>query len=421
MRKNLRTAFLVFFIPLGGLFGTELTVPHLELINRGRMEDGNFGISSAMEADISLSGGYKYGITLGLGAEIPNLEKALSYGRLELPYASSSPVNETEYNALVDELNGRYNNQAVISIRSLEAVIRDVFGKPFDISFFIGANDKLGSGVEFEDHFGTVPVVTTLRGFFYYPDGLGAGYYRNPSLRFNGAIHQVKGTGMAFTTTFWENVIPTLYLYQDLSFSEPHVPGRSYIPGHYSGDFKVLINTETVKFEVFAGLTYVNEENPILRGGALAYFSSGPFSFLMQAGIPYWETGKRIDIDNCYFLMEPRLRFDKIGANLTFFYRPVYYMNKVILDEHGGTDGGMADINLKVFYGNLARSAFEAGLEGTTTLRIHNGEDFSLWVSPFLSVATSGLLWDFKVRINPLYYRDGGDLAEGFVGIRTSY
>jgi hypothetical protein len=422
MKKEFIAAFFALFILFPCLFGAEITVPHLELASRGSMEDGNFGISSSAEADISLTGGYKYGVTLGLGAEIPNLEKALSYGRLNIPYSdqanstNSGSPDDDEYDALVDEVNDRYNNQATLSIRFAEATIRELFGKPLELSFFIGHYDGLGSGDDFQEQFGTVPVGTSVRGFFYYPEGLGG----DPSLRFNGSIHSILGTGMVLRGIIQEKIIPAFYIYQDLSFKD-EITG-AYKPGHYGGDFRLLVNSEYAKFEGFTGITYINTENPVLRGGVLGYFSSeGPFGILMQAGLPYWQAGEKMNIDNFYFLLEPRLRFDKIGANLTLFYHPIYYMNRLILDENGEEDSGKSDITLKVFYGDINRSVFETGLETTFGLRIHNGEDVTLWVSPFFRTRTSGLIWDFKVRINPLYFKDGGDFAESFIGIRTAY
>lgn len=413
MKKCPIPAFLCFFFLNQVLFGAEITVSQLDLVSQGAMKDGNLEIRSSMEAEISINGGYKYGFSLGLGAEIPHLGKAMSFSRLSLPYAAGNPPSDTEYNELIDELNDRLNNQAVFSVRSIQATIREVFDKPLEISFFIGRYEKLSGGDEFQEYFGTVPIGTGLRGFFYYPEGLNG----NPLFRFDGSMHTIMGTGLAFKAVLG-NFIPVAYIYHDTSFLRNQ--GGSYQPGRYSVDFKLLANKENTKFEVFFGGTYAADDSEIIRGGALAWFGGGPFSFLMQVGITYYEFGAAIDIDNCYFLMEPRLRFNKYGANLTFFYHPVYYQNKIIRD---GTDKarGRADINLRVFYSDIRKSAFEGGLEALVNLKVQNGEDFTFWISPFISTVTTGLKWDIALRVNPLYFRDGGELMEGFVGIRTSY
>jgi len=417
MKKHFFIVFWSFFAFCPRLFGADITVPNLELASRGAVEDGNFGIKSSLKADISITGGYKYGFSIGLGAEIPNLEKALSYGRLDLPTASSDPLPGSDHDEMVKELNDRYNNQAVLSIRSVKATVREVFDTPLEISFFIGYHDSLGSGDEFQEYYGTDPIGTGFRGFFYYPDGLN----HDPFFRFNGAIHSIKGTGLAFKAVLG-NFIPALYIYHDLSFPENQLSQNgSYEPGRYSADLKLLANGENAKFEVFFGGTYANHDKTVLRGGALAWFGSGPLSLLMQAGVSYYEVESSMEIDNCYFLMEPRLRFDKIGANLTFFYHPVYYMNRIIQDDANKPVRGSADINLRIFFGNIQKSAFEAGLETTANLKIEDKKKVGLWVSPFISVVTSGLRWDIALRFNPKYKWEGENPMEGFIGIRTSY
>ena len=413
MKKSFFRAFLVFFGLAPCLFGAEIVVPNLELASRGAMINGDFGIASSIQADIALTGGYKYGITLGLGAEILNLEKALSYRRLELLPAFADPPTKAEYDVLVSEMNDRYNNQAYISIRSIKATIRELFGSPLEMSFFVGRHDKLASGDEFVDYFGTDPIATGLKGFFYYPEGLN----NDPFLRFNGAIHSILGTGLAFKA-YLGNFIPALYLYQDLSFYQN--PGGSYLPGCYSGDFRLLYNGEKAKFEMFFGGTYRKNYDAVLRGGAMAWFGADSLSLLFQAGISYWEAGASIDIDNCYFLMEPRLRLEKMGVNLTFFYHPVYFMNQEIM-EGGKQANGRADINVRIFFGDLNKSAFEAGLETLVNMKVQDGENLTLWISPFVSAVTSGLHWNCSVRFNPRYFWDKGDLMEAFIMLRTSF
>ncbi|MDR2144050.1 MAG: hypothetical protein LBP29_06750 [Treponema sp.] len=413
MKKTLIRALFVFFALFSvsqWLFGAEITVPRLEFASRGASEDGDFTISTSAEADIAVNGGYKYGITLGLGFEAQNLEKALSYGRLELPYALSDPTKD-EYNAMVDELNDRHSNQAVLSVRLLEATAREVFGKPLDLSFFAGHYHALGSGDEFVSRFGTAPVGSSYRDFFYFPDGIG----NDSSRRYNGGIYSIFGTGVAAALNLSDNVVSSFYAYQDLSYRHLY-PGEQQ-GGCFSGDFRLLVNSEKIKLEFFSGGSYLRDKAPAFHGGVLALFSSGAgFDFLVQGGIPFWRYGEGISIDNCYFLMEPRLRIGKAGLHITLFYRPVYYQNIEETDEQGRTD-----INVKLFFGDINKTFFEWGLESTVKLQIRTGEDISMWVSPFISVITSGLQWDFKVRVNPLYFAEGGNIAEAFIGIRTAY
>jgi len=416
MKKSL---FITFFVLMGSLlagslFGAEITVPSVEVASRGgTVDNDNFGISSSLAADFSVTGGYKYGITLGLGMEVSNLEKALSYGRLDPNFDFSSGKTE--------EFVERYNNQAVLSFRSLKATAREVFDKPLEINFFIGHNDKLGSGDEFPELFGTAPLGTGLKGFFYYPEGLN----NDPFFRFNGAIHSIKGTGLSLKAVLG-NFVPSLYIYSDLSFPEgktADAQGKSYYSGHYSADARLLINQENIKIEAFLGGTYRNDKDPILRGGALAWFGTNAFGLLMQAGITYWEFGETLGLDNCYFLVEPQLRFGTVGANLTLFYHPLWYQNRIIYEKDDNTikDDGRVDVNLRLFYNDTVKSAFTAGVETRVNLKMEDKGNFDLWVSPFFSTATSGMLWDFMVRIKPKNFPDKKDLMDVFIGIRTAF
>jgi hypothetical protein len=398
--------FVLFFVP-HWLFGAEITVPRLEFASRGASEGGDFVVSTSAEADVAVNGGYKYGITLGLSFETGNLEKAFSYGRIEPLPTGSSPPNAEDYNNLADRLN----NQAVLSVRLLEATAREVFGKPLDLSFFAGHYHALGSGDEFVSRFGTAPIGSSYRGFFYFPEGIG----NDSSRRYNGGIHSIFGTGIAAAVAVSDNVVSGFYAYQDLSYRDlyPNEP----LGGYFSGDFRLLVNNEKIKFEFFSGGSYLKNQKPVFRGGFLALFSSGTgFDFLFQGGIPFWRYGEEISIDNCYFLMEPRLRIGKVGLHVTFFYPPMYYQNVEETDERG-----RADVNAKLFFGDITESLFEWGLESTVRFKVKNGEDLAAWVSPFVSVVTSGLQWDFKVRVNPLYFTEGGNVAEAFIGIRTAY
>ena len=409
MKKCLFIAFLGLCALAGQVFGAEITVPNLELASMGLVEDGNFGIRSSLEAEFSITGGYKYSINLGLGAEIPNLEKALSYGRFDI-LSMTAP----------GDFNDRMNNQAVLSFRSINGTIREIFGSPLELSLFIGNYDKLGSGVDFPGYFGTVPVGTGYKGFFYFPQGLNG----DPFFRFNGAIHSIKGTGLALKGIFG-NIAPALYIYHDLSFSEGFTqdnlnPGGNYDPGRYSADLRLLANWEYAKFEVFFGYTYANHDNSAFRGGTLAWVGYGPVALLIQAGITYYEAETCIKLDNCYFLLEPQLRIGVIGVNATFFYRPVFYMNRIIND---GTEKTRhtADANARVFYKDETRSPFEAGIEGTTNFDIKYGTDVNVRISPYISAVTSGLRWEFALRFNPKYKWEDENLLEGFIGIQTSF
>ncbi|MDR2109953.1 MAG: hypothetical protein LBP32_01455 [Spirochaetaceae bacterium] len=399
--------FLTIILPIilgAPLFGAEITVPRLELATHGRVEEGEFVLSSIASADVALNGGYKYGILLGLSFESDNLEKAFAYRNFKAAPLSGQPAQD-DYNALVD----RINNQAVLSFRIARATARDLFNLPVEFSYFVGLSDFFCSGDDFPARFGTAPIGSSFRGFYYFPEGIGG----NISRQYNG-IHGVRGTGFAVTLTPWDFIVPMLYVYQDFSFADGTLFSDK---SHYSGDLRLLFNREKIKFEVFTGISAAKDTNNILRGGALAFFSSGiGADFLLQFGIPGWKTGDRFSLDNIYFLMEPRIDFGPVAFNVTFFFHPLRYLQIETPEEQG-----KADINIKVQLGDTVETRIEGGIETTMGLKVDTSEDFSLYISPFAGFITDGLRWDTKLRINPLVFDRPHEIFELFVGIRTAY
>jgi hypothetical protein len=393
------------------LAAAEISVPRLEFASHGSVEDGEFVLASNLATDIALSGGYKYGVLLGLSLEAGNLGKALAYRNFRLePIPVGDTVTGAEYNGLVD----RMNNQAVLSFRVVEATIRNIFQLPLDVSYFIGIADTICSGSEFTEYFGAAPINSSFQGFFYFPQGIGGNILR----QYDG-IHGVRGTGVSLNWNVSESLISRLYLYQDFSFLSDVIGGTGVSDSaHYSGDLRFLINRERVKLEGFAGITTTRSLQNSLRTGIMAWFSSGMGAdFFLQCGIPDWEINTGMSIDNLYFLIEPRLKFKLLSLYVTFFYHPFEYLHIKTPEERG-----KADINVKLFMGDITSSRFEGGIETTMGLNIKGLQDFAIYTGPFINLVSDGLRWDVKLRVNPLELSANIERAfDFFIGVRTAY
>jgi hypothetical protein len=419
-----------FQIPL---FGADISVPRFGAASRGFSQEGEFIVSSSVSADIFLDGGYKFDALLGFSFDARNLEKAMAYRNFgfapmtgmkpwttqqpPLPDADSTGDRLDElvdnYNDLVDSHNAlidRMNNQAVLSFRIAKAVVRNVFKLPLELAYFIGVADDFCSGDEFTSRFGTDPIGSDYRGFFYFPDGIGGDSTR----QYNG-IHGVRGTGLSLALTHWNFLTPLLYVYEDFSFIDSRT-GLAEL-GHYSGDLRLLVNLKPVKLEAFTGTTLAKGRAPIFRGGILAWFDSGKGAdFLFQCGIPGWQNGETFSVDTLYFLMEPRIRFGILGLGLTFFYHPLRYLQVETPDERG-----KADINLKFSAGDPAKNSVAGGLETTIRLKSENMEELSFFISPFIGIITGGLRWDAKIRVNLLGFDHPDEVLEVFLGIQSAF
>jgi hypothetical protein len=54
-------------------------------------------------------------------------------------------------------------------------------------------------------------------------------------------------------------------------------------------------------------------------------------------------------------------------------------------------------------------------------IKVDTLKDFSLKISPFMSMVSNGLRWDLKIRLNPLASDNPEEIVEIFAGIRAAY
>ena len=392
----------LFFLVLWPAVSAEITVPRMEMATRGRMDGGEFVLSSMISADFALIGGYKYAFLLGFSLEAADIAKAFAYRNFSVDFFPPGyTVSGEEYNALADKLN----NQAVLGFRIAKATAKDIFGLPLELSYFLGSGDDFCSGDEFSSRFGLSPIGTDFRGFFYFPEGIKT----MPTWRYDG-IYGVRGTGFSLGLTKWDNIVPILYLYQD--FGGFDLFGGKHL---YSGDLRLLLHSGMLRLEGFGGISLNSSLDTSIRGGLMVHFAAGNGAeFFAQGGIPGWTTDEKFSIDNLFFLIEPRLHFGRFGIYVTFFYHPAEYIHIPTGEQ------GMADINVKFQYGNTDSGLF-GGFEAGGNLNTHDTGDFVLRLSPFVSFISGGLRWDTKILFKPLSYDVPEEMFELFIGVRTAF
>jgi hypothetical protein len=393
----------------GAVGAAEIAVPLMELATTGVVAEDwegkdRFILGTHATAEVAVVGGYKFGGTLRFSFAADDLERALSYsaGRDE-PLPDGATVTADEYNYLLD----RMNNSSALSFELAKVDIRDPFGLPVEFSYFVGEAASFCSGDDFSARFGTASIASDFRGLAYFPTGIGG----DPSYQYDG-IHGVTGTGVSIALTSLNSVVPIFYAYQDSAFGLDGL-------GRYSFDARLLANGERVKFEAFAGATAPYGASGLYRGGLLAHFSTGTGpEFMAQIGVPRWDPEEEFQIDNLYFLFEPRVDFGFLAIVMTLFYHPAWYLQR----ETG--ESGVSDVNLKLLIGDLRKSSIEGGIE--TTLGVRGKDEdtddtFRLAVGPFFGAVTEGVRWDFKVRIHPIDYDEPIHMFETFLGVRTAF
>ncbi|GAB1483996.1 hypothetical protein MASR2M78_28130 [Treponema sp.] len=369
----------LIILPL--VHAAELSVPRFEMASRGAEEDGKFILSSQTNADIGISGGYKFSAFLRFA--------------LDTRTGEESPTD----------------TDSTLTLRLAKVSARAPFRLPLEFSYFVGKNDTFCSGDDFPALFGSAPIGSDFRGFAYFPRGIGG----DPSYQYEG-IHAANGTGLSLAYMGSKTIVPYLYLYQDAGFLDTEGAIKK---GLYSADLRVLANTKKVKTEAFVGLSGPEASLGIYRIGALAFFSSGAGAdFLAQVGIPFWDPSENLSVDDFYFLFEPRLSLGPAALRITLFYHPLHYLQRISLSERGYTD-----LNIKLIFGDRTIHPVEGGIETSMAFQTNSetNKNFSLAFSPFIGIATEGLQWDCKLRIDPLEYQNISGMFQTYLGVRTAF
>ena len=380
----------------GTLFAADLRVDQLELLTRGAYDDssGTFDASSLVNLSLSLEGGDKFAGLLRMNCFSDNLEDALAL--------ASEPASSTNYLDKID---------ISPQIQTVAVTARSVFDLPVDVSYFVGQMDNFCSGDDFVSLFGAAPFATELRGPMIYPNGVGG----NPEVWWNG-IYSADGTGFRFATTpkLSSASIAYLYLYQDLNVGT----------GTWSSDLRWLFNSDKVKTEVFAGAT-TGGSYGIYRGGLLFYAQSGnEGEFLAQTGVTHWVAGEALSLDDLFFLFEPRVKFEAGQVSITVFYHPAWYLQKNY-SSSGEEDAMDADFNVRL--GRITQSGMQGGLETFLAFRPLttdpvNTPPLAIDTSPYYSLITGGIRWDFKFDLRLFPFPDPWyGIFRPSIGLTTSY
>ena len=364
MIKRLLSLVPILLLPVL-CFAADISIPSLELITRMYPDSGNFNMQTRGSFEMDISGGYKFGGNLKIGID----------------------------NAVVSDID----NPQYLYFKAAEVSIRELFELPFTFSFYTGYIDDFCTGDIFHTYFGTGIIEPRLSGFLAFGDGV----------NYNG-LHAVAGTGAAFSSTFGTDWNYTrAYVYQDAFLGD----------GYYSADLRSAFNLGDLKLEGFAGASFPVSTAGIYRAGILLYYkASDTGSFLAQIGIPRWDpVNDPMEINLFYFLFEPRLSFGLVGINLSFFWHPSYYHNAATSED------GSIDLLVDVEVGNIEEFPVTGGLSGHLTYNASSVSDqFEAVVSPYLSVLTSGVIWDFKLDATVLPF-DLATMFEAYIGVKAEF
>jgi hypothetical protein len=332
-----------------------------------------------------------------------------SYGNMSLQVEGGLKFGGSIAFGLLNNTNletlGASPSSVGLDFLSASMTIRDIFGAPLNISYFIGQNDLFCSGAGFEQ-FGAGPIMTRYRGFLYFPS---TDLTLSPI--YDG-IYRVQGTGAKIELVPSSSAFGIdMYLYEDT-----HNPPFTTL-GSYSGDLRFLLNFQALKLEAFVGGTYAPSTlYGLYRAGLLFYAADRNVEFLAQIGIPRWDPGvdATLSVNLFYHLVEPRLHLGLFSIVPTFFWHPGYYMQASYPSELG-----TFDVNLNMYVGDEAKTAFQGGAETNFHFQSSSGV-FTVKASPWVGFSTPGVLWTLKVNVK-LWPFNVNDMLDGFVGVRAEF
>ena len=333
------------------------------------------------------------------GGAAPTL---LSRADLDFVVSSPAPVTaDAGVRVEHDDGSGPFSEDlaagdAWLALRYARLRILEPAGAPLELAYFVGEPEVFASGREFPRRFGSEEFTTRYRGYLYFPAGP----------EFDG-LRAVDGTGVSITTSpsLAENADLGVFMYQDAA----HGPER------YATDLRFRRYRPHFSLEMFAGATYPEGDYGLYRAGAMAYFSTpGPGSFFAQAGVLDWDPDDEIDLEDMYFLFEPRLRFSRVAMVYTFFSHPARYRG-----EETGTPNRM-DISGRLQLEELAGGILTAGIESAVLLDPDASDKAITRTGPVVELEAGGVQWLMKLNVQAFPYEQLDGLEAVFAA-RTSF
>ena len=389
MKKILSPLILLLIAPFT-VFSADISVPSLELITRMYPDNGVFSLQTKGSFEMEVEGGYKFGGKLKLGIDDAVVDDI---------FGNNTAVVEDSSNNLitVEDITSGASGLPLLAFKAAEVRINELFGVPLSVSYFTGIIDDFCTGDIFHSYFGTAIIEPRMSGFMYFGDGV----------NYDG-LHSVAGTGASMASTFGTEWNYTrAYIYQDAYLGS----------GFFSADLRSAFNIDDLKLEAFLGASFPVSTAGIYRGGFLLYYkASETGSFFAQIGIPRWDpVVDNFGIELFYFLFEPRLKFGIFGINLSFFWHPSYYHNTQTNED------GSIDLLVDLAFGDIELFPVTGGISPQLTYNANSTTDqFQVKASPYMTVATAGVLWDFKLDVNVLPF-DLATMFEGYIGVRAEF
>ncbi len=268
------------------------------------------------------------------------------------------------------------NTQAALIFDGAQASIRDIF-HIIDLTYWTGYYGVIGEGKFYKGHL--------------YHTGYGFDY--------NGYL-PILGTGLVLS-----NSKPDLFYIQGFIYQQY---GSSNIN---SCDLVCRLYLDPFTIKLFLG-----GASGSYRIGTQFMYAGEDMEFYLTAGDLTFDLYRKLTFDDLYLLIEQWFKMNNWNLILSVFTRPKVHYNYVYRSYISTNETNDIDFNFNLNYSPEA-SYFSGG--GELNIQTSRVDPIGVYISPYVSIFTSGVTWKIKVDVNLL--SQSRDFLTAYLNINASF
>jgi len=339
-KRTVLCLIIALLIGIQSVFAANVFVTNMDLTSNIDMKGA---ITTRGGFEISYDGGHKY------------------QGKLMLQYLNA-------------DIEG--NTLPALSFYGAQASVKNIF-QFLDLTYWTGYYGILGEGKHYKGHL----------------------YHRNSGFEYNGYF-PVQGTGLMFSTDYYEKFGTQFFIYQRYGGSTVN-----------SFDLNFSLNSDPLYFKLLTGAS----ENA-WRAAAQFQFLGEFTDLYLTAGDPSIESGNTVTFDDFYFLLEEWFKMNQWNLILSVFSRPEVQYNYLQRDYLATDEKNDIDFNFDLNY-EPETSFFSGGSE--LNIQTNKEESFGVYLSPYIRIFTSGVIWKVKIDFNLL--SEHRDFITAYLNVKASF
>jgi hypothetical protein len=268
------------------------------------------------------------------------------------------------------------DNQSALIFDGAQASIKDIF-EIIDLTYFTGYYGVLGKGKFYKGHL----------------------YHPTQGFDYNGYL-PIIGTGLIIGNSKKELFEGQVYLYQQY--------GMEYIN---ACDLNLGLNLDPFTARLFLGLA-----TGAPRIGTQLMYLGDETEIYLTVGDPSMPADNKVDFDDFYLLLEEWFKMGTWNLILSVFTRPSVHYNYIDRAYSPTNQANDLDFNFNLNY-TPEGSIFSGG--GELNIQTTSLEPLGVYLSPYITVYTSGVTWKVKVDFNLI--SQARDFITAYLNINASF